>query len=118
MKQIAVSTFQEFFQQKDPLVIVKSAMMAGPEDFRHHVVGDHSAAAMFDHVLKNQTLNPDNRKAVALLGGNSIKKIGMSFGLKNGLRFHFDSVTCLNYPFANFSLLQGISSQNSSGFSR
>ena len=24
---------------------------------------------------------------------------GLSFGLKNGLRFHFESVTCLNYPF-------------------
>ena len=23
-------------------------------------------------------------------------KFGLSFGLKNGLRFHFDSVTCLN----------------------
>ena len=26
----------------------------------------------------------------------------MSFGLKNGLRFNFDSVSCLNYPFFNF----------------
>ena len=29
-------------------------------------------------------------------------KFGYSFVLKNGLRFHFDSVTCLNYPFFNF----------------
>ena len=30
------------------------------------------------------------------LGGNSIeKKSGFSFCLKNGLTFHFDSVTCL-----------------------
>ena len=36
------------------------------------------------------------------LGGNSIEKnVGLSFGLKNGLRFHFDSKTCLNYPFSN-----------------
>ena len=25
------------------------------------------------------------------------KKIGLSFGVKNGLRFHFDSVTSINY---------------------
>ena len=37
-------------------------------------------------------------------GPNSIeKKLGLSFGLKNGLRFQFDSVTCLNYPFLQFS---------------
>ena len=34
-------------------------------------------------------------------GGNSIKKFGLSFGMKNGLRFHFDSETCLNYLFLN-----------------
>ena len=33
------------------------------------------------------------------LGGNSIEIFGLSFGLKNCWRFHFDSVTCLNYPF-------------------
>ena len=27
--------------------------------------------------------------------------LGLSFGLKNGLRFHFDSVRGLNYPFLN-----------------
>ena len=27
------------------------------------------------------------------------KHFGLSFGLKNGLRFHFDSETCLNYLF-------------------
>ena len=27
------------------------------------------------------------------------KSFGLSFGLKNGSRFHFDSVTCLNYDF-------------------
>ena len=26
---------------------------------------------------------------------------GLSFGLKNRLRFHFDSETCLNYSFMN-----------------
>ena len=41
----------------------------------------------------------------------------LSFGLKNGLRFHFDSETCLNYPFLKIFLVKGISSQNSSGFS-
>ena len=30
---------------------------------------------------------------------------GLSFGLKNSLRFHFDSLTCLNYPFFNFFLV-------------
>ena len=39
------------------------------------------------------------------------------FGLKNSFRFHFYSVTCLNYPFENFLLVYGISSQNLSGFS-
>ena len=35
------------------------------------------------------------------LGGNSIEIFGWIFCLKNGLRFHFDTVTCLNYPFFN-----------------
>ena len=30
-------------------------------------------------------------------------RIVLSFSLNNGLRFHFDSVTCLNYPFLKFS---------------
>ena len=30
---------------------------------------------------------------------------GLSFGLKNGLRFHFDSETCLNYPFLKIFLV-------------
>ena len=42
---------------------------------------------------------------------------GLNFGLKNGLRFHFDSESCLNHPFLNIFLYYGISSQNSSGFS-
>ena len=32
-------------------------------------------------------------------------KFGLSFGSKNGLRFHFDSVVSLNYPFYNISLV-------------
>ena len=32
---------------------------------------------------------------------------GLSFGLKKGLRFHFDSDTCLNYPFLNIFLSVG-----------
>ena len=32
-------------------------------------------------------------------------KIGLSNGLKNGLRFHFDSATCLNYQCLNIFLL-------------
>ena len=46
------------------------------------------------------------------------KYFGLSFGLKNGLIFSFDSdETCLNYPFLNIFLLWGNSRQNSSGFS-
>ena len=30
---------------------------------------------------------------------------GLSFRMKNGLRFRFDSETCLNYPFLNIFLL-------------
>ena len=33
------------------------------------------------------------------------------------MRFHFDSATCLNYPFLNIFLVQGILSQNSRDFS-
>ena len=33
------------------------------------------------------------------------KHFGLSFGSKNGLRFHFDSETCLNYPFLNIFLV-------------
>ena len=57
------------------------------------------------------------RDAKAVQGRDSIEKIGLSFGLKNGLRFHFDSETCLNYPFLNIFLVWGISSQNSGDFS-
>ena len=45
------------------------------------------------------------------------KHFGLSFDLKNGLRFRFDSARCLNYPFLNIFLVLGISSQNSSDFS-
>ena len=38
-------------------------------------------------------------------GPDSIEKNGLSFGLKNGLRFRFDSETCLNYPFLNIFLV-------------
>ena len=41
----------------------------------------------------------------------------LEFRLENGLRFHFDSVTCLNYPFLNIFLVCGISSQISSDYS-
>ena len=44
-------------------------------------------------------------------------QFGLSFGLKNRLRFNFDSETCLKYPFLNIFLVLRISSQNSSGFS-
>ena len=33
------------------------------------------------------------------------QNFGLSFGLKNGLRFHFDSETCLTYPFFNIFLV-------------
>ena len=32
-------------------------------------------------------------------------KFGLSFGLKNGFRFHFDSVTCLNYQFLDILIV-------------
>ena len=31
------------------------------------------------------------------------KNFGLKNSLKNGLRYHFDFVTCLNYPFLDFS---------------
>ena len=33
------------------------------------------------------------------------KTFGLSFGLKNGLRFHFDSKKCLNNPFLKIFLV-------------
>ena len=45
------------------------------------------------------------------------KTFGLSFGLKNGLRFHFDSETCLNSLFLNTFSVYGISRKNSSDFS-
>ena len=36
-------------------------------------------------------------------GGKNRKIIGFIFGLTKGLRFHFDSETCPNYPFFNIS---------------
>ena len=42
------------------------------------------------------------------LGPDSIEeKIGLSLGLKKGLRFHFDSETCLNYPIFEHFLSAG-----------
>ena len=40
-------------------------------------------------------------------GANSIEnKFGLTYGFKNSLKFHFDSVThTLHYPFLNFSLV-------------
>ena len=39
-------------------------------------------------------------------GSDSIEKnLGLSFGLKNGLRFNFDCETRLNYPFLNIFLV-------------
>ena len=40
----------------------------------------------------------------SLLAGRRFnrKTIGLSFGLKNGSRFRFDSETCLNYTFLTF----------------
>ena len=38
-------------------------------------------------------------------GGNSIEFFWLEFWLENGLRFHFDSVTCLNDSFFSFLLV-------------
>ena len=43
--------------------------------------------------------------AFVALGGNSIEQILACVGLKNGLRFRFDSEKCLNNPFLNNFLL-------------
>ena len=45
------------------------------------------------------------------------QKFGLRFGLKNGVRFRFDSETCLNYPFLSILLVCGITRKNSSCFS-
>ena len=45
---------------------------------------------------------PITSASVVSQGTNSIeKKYVFRFGLRNGLRFQFDSDTCINYPFAN-----------------
>ena len=50
-------------------------------------------------------------------GGQFNRKFfSLNCGLKNGLRFHFDSERCLNYPFLNICFVLGISSRNSGGF--
>ena len=36
-------------------------------------------------------------------GGNSIEKFWLEFWLENGLRFHFDSETCLNFLLTQIS---------------
>ena len=46
----------------------------------------------------------EERHAGRHLGGNSIEFFGLSFGLKKGLRFHFDSVTCLQSGTSDHSL--------------
>ena len=45
------------------------------------------------------------------------KRFGLSFCVKNSLRFHFDSDTCLSDELLKFFFVKGISSQNSSNFS-
>ena len=47
-------------------------------------------------------------------GPNSMEKFWLE--LKDSMRFHFDSDTCLNYPYLNFFLVRRISIQNSSDF--
>ena len=54
-----------------------------------HVICEVCGCAVFCSAL------PDHMK---IQGHNSIeKKFGLSFGLKNGLIFHFDSETCLRH---------------------
>ena len=64
--------------------------------------------------LHLQLLHPDHARARGQEAGRKFNGniSGLSFGLKNGFRFRFDSVTCLNYPIVNFLFVQGISSQN------
>ena len=45
------------------------------------------------------------------------KNLWLEFCLENSLRFHFDTDTCLEYPFLKFFLVEGISGQNSSDLS-
>ena len=52
--------------------------------------------------LRGNLLSAVIKLLYAFLAGYSIeKKIGLSFGFINSIRFHFDSEKCLNYPFLN-----------------
>ena len=82
--------------------------------------GDRGAAAEgepgHDHAATEDDAGLD--EGARRPGGQFNRNIfGFSFGLKNRLRFRFDSETCLNYPFMNIFLVQGVSSQNSICFS-
>ena len=44
--------------------------------------------------------------------GTQFNGISLSISLKNHLRYHFDSLTHLNFTFLCFLLVQGFSSQN------
>ena len=70
-------------------------------------LGDPSSSSL---KLDKKVMKNNNFCSIDKLLGNAgrqfnSKKYGLSFGLKNGLRFSFDSVTCLNYPFLNMFLV-------------
>ena len=66
-----------------------------------------SAAASAMKSVKKTPYTASQKKrtpAPAAAGTQFNRKIsGLNFGLKNGLRFCFDSGTCLNYPFLRIS---------------
>ena len=76
--------------------------MRRPLVTERYVLAEHSAN-------KNVRRDPDDsaESASKKKTGRRFnrKHFGLSFGLKNGLRFRFDSETCLNYPILNIFLV-------------
>ena len=107
---------QDEFLDEGLHVVVEAHEAAAEEET--HVPADvgNEAVGVVDNVLFPLlvgSLGDDDFKSELEFNRNYICLI---FGLKNGLRFHFDSETCLNDPFLNIFLVWGILSQNSSDF--
>ena len=74
----------------------------------------HNASSMAVKI-KRKRKKSDDGSADSGRQFNS-KKFALSFGLKNGLRFHFDSETCLNFSVGNIKLRSRTQVQGVSGF--
>ena len=86
----------------DSLLNELNLALAAEDEYSDNPAAAASAAASEDEAASGTPTGATAAKKIAL-GGDSIEKY--LFGLKNGLRFRFDSETCLKYPFLDIFLV-------------